>query len=55
MATTIIQCLMFFALRSNGIPTEELTDYDPFYGELAYQTYITDFDTLTNNYQIYNE
>ena len=40
-----------FALRSNGIPADELIDSDPFYGELAYQTYITDFDTLTNNYQ----
>ena len=40
-----------FALRSNGISTQDLIDYDPFYGELAYQTYITDFDSLSNNYQ----
>jgi hypothetical protein len=40
-----------FALRSNNYSPDQLSDADPFYGELAYQTYITDFDTNSNTYQ----
>ena len=39
-----------FANRSIGINPSELADYLPFEGNLAYQTYITDYDTLNGIY-----
>jgi long-subunit fatty acid transport protein len=39
-----------FANISNGFNPEDLATNLPFDGDLAYQTWITDFDTLTNSY-----
>ncbi|MBG14924.1 MAG: hypothetical protein CL853_01075 [Crocinitomicaceae bacterium] len=39
-----------FALRSLGSSPESLLQNDPFYGDLAYQTYITDYDSTTGFY-----
>ena len=39
-----------FALRSVGSSPDQLLQNDPFYGDLAYQTYITDYDTTTGFY-----
>ncbi len=39
-----------FANRSIGIAPSDLSSYVPFDGDLAYQTYITDYDTLNGIY-----
>jgi hypothetical protein len=39
-----------FAERSIGTSPELLIENDPFYGDLAYQTYITDYDTTSGLY-----